>query len=206
MMKPEIEERLVGLDNIIQSLNNNIQLLEYISYNLHRETFSLNNNLGLIWIWQNLMAIQIIDFYKVIVANEKFSFSKIFNVSNGLKEAIDFDSLNSMIADLNSDYDNHKFEVVRSKYLAHQDLNVAEIKTDIVTIRHFTDKIISTFLFLTKELNWKHSDLNNNVQNSFKEIFERIDEYEKVSAYLMAAEIKGEKTIEIEELANSIKQ
>jgi hypothetical protein len=72
IMEKEIEYRLFGLESIIHGLHHNLELMEYMSYGLHKERFNLFNNLRLIWIWRSLRANQIIDFYKNIAKNEKF--------------------------------------------------------------------------------------------------------------------------------------
>lgn len=204
-MKKEIEYRLFGLESIIHGLHQNLKLMEYISYGLHQKTFNLYNNLGLFWIWHLIMGNQIIDFYKVIAMNEKFSFSKIVNISRDLKCEINFKLVEKKIEELKDMYDKTDFETVRSKYLAHQDLRVPEIKTDLITIKSFTENIIELFRIFSEAFKRKMTIFSNDIVNSFKEIFDTVDEYEKVKAFLMFAEMKGQDTVEISKIAESIK-
>jgi len=201
-----MEERLNGLESIIHSLDCNIKLLECISYDLHNERFSLNNNIGLYWVWKSILESQIIDFYKLNVATEKFSFQKTLNLVKDSKAKIDYEKLDKMIKTLKADFDKNQFDIIRSKYLAHQDIGAPEVKTDLIIVRKFTDQTISLFQFLFSEIKREYQKFSDDILNSFKVIFERIDEYEKVSAFIMEADIKGEKTINISKLEEAIKK
>jgi hypothetical protein len=195
-----MEERLIGLEKLIHYLDCNIKMLEYISFDLHNETFSLNNNIGLLWVWKSLLESQILEFYKLNIPTEKYSFQKIHNLLSESKAKIDYKQLLKLIKNLKQDFDKNQFDIIRSKYLAHLDIGAPEAKTDLVVVREFTYKAINIFLFIFSEIKRQATEFSNDVLNSFKEIFKRIDEYEKVSAYLMVAELNGEKTIEIEKL------
>lgn len=50
VIDPELSQRLEGLDSIIHGLYQNHQLMEFLSFNLHKETYNLFNNHGLYWI------------------------------------------------------------------------------------------------------------------------------------------------------------
>ena len=141
-MKKEIRQRLNGLEGIIHKLHHNLGLMEYISYNLHDNRFNLFNNSGLYWIWGQTMGNQIIDLYKVVTKNEKFSFAKIINVARDLKCDVDFDMLERETKNLKEEYDSTNFEKIRSKYLAHQDLGVPELGANLRAIRALTEKIL----------------------------------------------------------------
>lgn len=201
-----MEERLNGLENIIHTLDCNIKILEYISYDLHKETFSLNNNIGLLWVWISILESQILEFYKLNIPSEKFSFQKIYNLLRESDAKIDYVQLDNLIKKLKHDFDKNQFDIIRSKYLAHLDIGAPDAKTDLVVVREFTNKAINLFLFIFSEIERKNREFSNDVLNSFKEIFIRLDEYEKVSAYLMVAKIKGVKTIEIDKLGAIIKE
>jgi len=174
-MKTEIDNRLFGLESIIHGMHHNSEMMEYMSYKLHKESFNLFNNLGLYWIWGTLMANQIIDFYKVIGKNENFSFIKIINVSNDLKCEINYELIDRKITELKNEYDKTDFETVRSKYLAHKDIKVPEIKTDLTSIRFFN------------------------------EIFDRIRLLERMEALCFVTELKGGESVVISELTKANK-
>lgn len=201
-----MEERLIGLEKIFHTLDCNIKMLEYISFDLHKETFNLNNNIGLVWVWKSILESQILELYKLNIPDEKFSFRKIYNLLKESKAKINYELFDYLIKKLKLDFDKNQFDLIRSKYVAHQDLGVPELKTDLIAVKEFTDNATNLFLFIFSEIKRKHSEFSNDVLNSFKEIFKRIDEYNKVSAYLMVAEMKGEKTIEIGKLGEIIKK
>jgi len=203
-MEKEIEDRLTGLESIIYGLHHNLELLEYISYGLHREPFNLSNNFGLVWIWRSIMANQIVDFYKVITKDEKFSFTKIINISRDLKCEIDYKLVENGTKKLMEEYDKTDFETVRSKYIAHQDLNSTAIKTDLPTIGSFTKNIIEFSYVFFKEFKKEKIELSSDTMDSFKKIFETIDEYEKAKAFLVGSQIKGHDKIEISKLIEFI--
>lgn len=89
-MNEEIKIRLSGLERIVLGLHHNAELLQYMSFNLHQETFNLINNTGLFWIWTQILGIQIINLYKVMMKEEKFSFPKIVNVAKENKVEVNY--------------------------------------------------------------------------------------------------------------------
>jgi hypothetical protein len=199
-MKPELEERLTGLENIIHGIYHNLEMMNYINYNLHNEPFNLGNNLGLYWIWTSLMASQILEFYKLTNKKEKFSFIKIINIAKEHRSKADFDLLETKTKELVEVYDKSDYENVRSKYLAHQDLNVPEIGTDLKGISDFSKKAIGLFKSFSSEFKREQTEFNIEITNSFNEIFKTIVEYEKVKALLTARLIQGKKEVEISEI------
>jgi len=182
-----MEERLTGLESIIQTLDCNIKLLEYMSFDLHQKQFNLYNNMGLLWIWKSILESQIINFYKLNIVSEKFSFKKVLNLLRVNEQDVDYENLEMMIQDLKDDFDKYQFALIRSKYLAHQDICDGEVRTDLLIIRMHTDKTIILFKTMISEIQKEHKEFSDDILNSFKEIFEKMNESEKVSAYKNAA-------------------
>lgn len=151
------------------------------------------------------MSIQLIDFYKVIKDDEKYSFQKCLNIikNNGAK--IDFATLEKTLTSLKKTYESNKYETVRSKYLAHQDLNVPEIYTDIFKMSNFSKRIINIFKKISKAIGYNVTVFSEEPLSSFQKIFDTIDEYERVKAFLMVKEIKGFKSVTIKALAKATK-
>jgi len=205
-MKKEIRYRLNGLEGIIHNLHHNGQLMQYMSYGLHKEPFNLFNNLGLHWIWGQTMASQIINFYKVVIKDEKFSFPKIINVAKELKSEVDYDLLEKETKALKAQYDTTDFETVRSKYIAHQDLRIKEIRTRLTTIISMTEKATELFLLFSKEFKGRKVHFTSHIVKSFDEIFDEIDEYRSVQTFLLAEQLKGHDTVKILTIANVIKE
>lgn len=147
----------------------------------------------------------IIDFYKLVKRDEKYSFPKIINIARGLKSRIEYDKLDDATTKLIDHYDQADYELVRSKYIAHQDINVPEVKTDLGSMSDFTNEAIGLFQLLLSELNVKPTEFESEILDSFKDIFDTIDEYEKVKAFLMVSEMQGNMQIDIKELAKFAK-
>ncbi|MBI9042818.1 hypothetical protein [Lutibacter sp.] len=201
-----IEERINVLESILHSIHHNIELLEYMTYNLHKERFNLFNNRGLFHVWVTLFGVVIIDFYKITNEKQKHSFQKILNISKDLKCDIDFEKIQEKINLLFDFYNKSEFETIRSKYLAHQDIEVPVIKSDLSSLNKYKEELFNLFKLLTSELNIANKEFSSDIKNSFSEIFNVIDEYDEVSTYLLANAIKGSKTIEISELQDIIKR
>lgn len=89
-MTTDIQNRIKGLEGILQETNSNLSLLQFMSFDLHKETYNLANNLGLFWIWKSLLEKTIINFYKLMGSDEKFSFIKLFNLARNARLPIDF--------------------------------------------------------------------------------------------------------------------
>ena len=205
-MKKEIRYRLNGLEGIIHKLHHNLELMEYISYNLHNTQFNLFNNSGLYWIWGQTMGNQIIDFYKVVIKDEKFSFAKIINIARDLKCNVDYELLEKKTKALKDEYDKTNFETVRSKHLAHQDLRVPVLRGDLRIIRLLTEKTIDLFLIFSKEFKGRKVKFSKSVASSFREIFDMVDEYGSVGALLIAEQIKGNDTVKISKIRKIVKE
>jgi hypothetical protein len=205
-MKKEIRYRLNGLEGMIHGLHHNAELMKYLSFNLHTEPYNLFNNLGLYWIWGQTMGNQIMTFYKVMMKDEKFSFTKIINVAKELKCKVNYELLENETKALKAEYDKTDFEMVRSKYIAHQDLGVPETRTDLLTIISLTEKTIELFLLFSKEFKGRQVNFSNHVVDSLTKIFGSIDEYEWVKAFFIAERIKGNDTVRISRIAQVIKE
>jgi hypothetical protein len=196
-MKKEIRYRLNGLESLIHSLHHNAKLMQYMSFGLHNEPFNLFNNDGLYWIWGQTMGNQIMTFYKVMVKDEKFSFLKIINVAKELNCNVNFELLEKKTKALKDAYDKTNFERVRSKYIAHQDLGIPETRTDLRTIVSLTEKTIELFFLFSKVFKGRKVKLSNHIVDSLDKVFETIDEYEWLKAFLIAKMIKGKDSVKL---------
>jgi hypothetical protein len=136
-------------------------------------------------------------FYKVMIKDEKFSFTKIINVAKELKCNVNFELLEKETKALKDEYDKTNFETVRSKYIAHQDLGIQETRTDLHTINAFTEKTIELFFLFSKEFKGRKVKLTNHLVDAFDKIFETIDEYEWLKAFLIAEMIKRKDSVKL---------
>jgi hypothetical protein len=185
---------------MVHSLHHNSKLMQYLSFGLHKEPFNLYNNAGLYWMWGQTMGNQIMTFYKVMIKDEKFSFTKIINVAKELKCNVDFELLEKKTKALKDEYDKTNFETVRSKYIAHQDLGISETRTDLHTIDALTEKTIELFFLFSKEFKGRKVKLTNHLVDALDEIFETIDEYEWLKAFLIAEMIKRKDTVKLSKI------
>ncbi|MBI2758863.1 MAG: hypothetical protein HYX49_09315 [Chloroflexi bacterium] len=205
-MKKEIRHRLNGLEGMIHNLHHNSKLMQYMSFGLHKEPFNSSNNIGLYWIWGQIMSNQIMTFYKVMVKDEKYSFTKIINVAKEFKCDVNFELLEKKTKALKAEYDKTNFETVRSKYIAHQDLGVPETRTDLLTIISLTDKTIELFLLFSKEFKGRKIKLSNYIVDSLDKVFETIDEYEWIKAFFIAELIKGHHTVKLSRIKSVVRE
>ena len=203
-MPEDFKERLEGLENIIHGVYHNVEILICLAIGLHKSKYGLHSNKGLLWIWSNTMAIQIIDFYKLINAREKFSFRKIVNVANNLKIKADYEKLEKEIDEIIKIYTEQNYEAVRSKYLAHQDLNVPEIRTDLNGINQFSKKSIEIFQLFSEEFEFETKNFDKVIESSFEEIFETIEKLEELNLLIFKKLFENEETVEISELQKII--
>lgn len=197
-------DRLDGLGSILHEMRYNQDLMEFISFNLHNKTFNLFNNVGLQVVWHSLMSKQIMDFYKIVGKNEKFSFPKIFNLSRSQKHKINYIELEKDFDIFKLEYDSSQFETIRDKYLAHKDLVAPEIKSDLFTTKSMLAKANKLFAKLSNAYKRSNVKYSQTPKKDFKKIFDSIEDFEKLKAFLMVAEIKKRKTVKISELADAL--
>lgn len=199
-------ERIEGISYIINSINNNFDLHNYLWIDLHDNSFNINTNNGLFWIWNNTLSSLLIDFYKLMKENEKFSFKKLINICSQNRESINYSEINTKLDSLSKKYDYNNFELIRSKILAHQDLNVPEQKSKILKINNFIEEINEFFIFLCSELNYQPTTTNSDISKHLQKIFDRLDECDKISSYLIAKQLKGDKILDFELMKQELKQ
>ena len=177
-----------------------------MSFDLHQEPFNLLNNLGLYWIWGQILGYQIVDIYKVMMKDEKFSFQKILNVAKENNVEVNYKLLESQTRKFIEEYDKTDIERIRDKYIAHQDIQVPRIEIDLHTICDISQKITALFHLFASEFLFKYSTPSSTIVHSFKEIFYTIDEYELVKAILITEQIRGNNRITISKLSQEIEK
>ena len=197
-------ERIEGVNSIIISIKINSELHNFLWIELHRNPFNIYNNNGLYWIWSSTMSTLLIDFYKLMKTNEKFSFKKLINICIENKEPINCSELNKRLDSLNLKYDENNFELIRSKILAHQDINVTEQRTDLLKLKEFIDEIIEFYDFFCFELKYISQNSKLNVLEDLKLIFDRLDECDKISSYLITKQLQGKKSLDFELMEKEI--
>jgi hypothetical protein len=152
------------------------------------------------------MGTQILDLYKVIGKNEKFSFIKIINLARNKKVEVDFDELEKRTDKLIKNYNKTNLESVRSKYLAHQDLNKPNLRANLRIISSLTQEVKGLCSYFCKEFDCGQPEYSNVLLDSFKEIFKTVEEYEKVKALLIAEDLDGVSSIKLSRIQELIKR
>lgn len=199
-MNQDVKKRLSGLENIFQNVHENMEVLEFLIVNLFPEKFNAQNNKFLMWLWRTTTSQQIIAFYHIMHKEQKHSFQKILNLLIQQKIKINYNELNRMLNELNEEYSLSQFETVRSKYLAHKDINVEQIKTEMQSVRKFTESLIEVQRFLLSELKLPLQIFNNEVKLSLWEIFGEINEYGNLLSYLNFESSNGKETFTMSDL------
>jgi hypothetical protein len=117
-----------------------------------------------------------------------------------LKCDVDFGILEKKTKALKDAYDKTNFETVRSKYIAHQDLGIPETRTDLQIMVSLTDKTIELFFLFSKEFKGRKVKLSNHIVDAFDKVFETIDEYEWLKAFLIAEMIKRKDSVNLSKI------
>lgn len=193
-MNSQLDSRLLGLKNIIEDINENMSVIDFLIINLHSEKFNYANNNFIKWLWKTTVSQQIISLYHVIHDKEYHSFQKILNLSKEAKIMIDYEKLGLMIAEIKELYFKYELESVRSKFIAHKDINPKIIETDMKSVKFFTYKLINIYQNISEELNYSHSIPVSNVVLSMFEIFGHINQYENLLKYIKFEKSKGRET------------
>lgn len=198
------EERLKGINSIVYELYNDLQLMEFINFELHKEVFNAQNNLGLLWFSRLTISNQAIAFYKLFSKGEKHSFRKLFNLAVSEKKKIDKAALGSEISAMEYEYAATDFETFRCKFLAHQDTQLEGFEVRLLKIKCLTEGAINLFYSFQDAFGQNLMTFDDSVKDSFREIFSAIDEYEQLKGYLLSREISGKESVTIKELSEAI--
>lgn len=204
-MSTELEERINRIESIVFELTANNEITNYLSFNPHDQCFGVRNNLGLAWIWKQFIGLQVIGLYKLFKEGEKHSFSKLLNILKanrvGNVDQVLFDAQ----AALKSDYDAGPYEAIRSKYLAHQDLNAPEMRLHLMEMNKLISGLLQWFNDLKTSLGLKPVADATEITSSFAEVFSCIDEYDEVKGFLLANLLQGIETVPVTAIQDIIK-
>lgn len=203
-MDDNVRVRLKTLNGIINELFINDNLIEYLNFLLHTKHSSFNDNKGLLWIQRNIMAIQIINLYKIFKESEKHSFKKIINIAKKDKEVANFEDLEDAINKAVNVYETSDFEKVRSKYLAHQDLFDETLMTYSKTYRNLLNQIKTIFPLLCNSFGYLQYDNKETFIEDLSEILDKAESFIKIKSYIIGMQCGSDKTIETSKLQKYI--
>ncbi|QRM89756.1 hypothetical protein FG167_11135 [Lacinutrix sp. WUR7] len=167
----QVGRRIDGINGILQTININTSLLNFLSFQVDRQNISVINNSGLHWISGLLLGNNILEFHKIFDKNEKHTFKRLINIAKNSKIQFDYKTLEKEIDALQIEYDKSNLKTIRDKYIAHQDLTEDEVKSDFITSFKFTQSSTKLFKKICTELNYEYKEDNDEVLNSFKDIF-----------------------------------
>lgn len=204
-MNEDINKRLSGLELIINSLKESSDLCSYLIYVFHKEFNVFENNYAISFIIRTLIEQQIMGYYKLMKSSEKHSFQKLINIANTSIGKPKITSLQNELSKLDITYSNSSFEKIRSKFLAHLDINLTSEKSDLISIITFSSNCIDYYNLLCKEFGYKKSR-RKNIINSFDEILNNLRQLESVKAHCYVNFIKKKRTVKINELTKIFKQ
>lgn len=203
-MHKDVTFRLRGIRYLIHSIHHNITTLEYLSYNLHKETFNTINNSGLYMIWSIILEHQVIYFYKLLNRKEKFSFNKLLNIAENKGVKLDYEKFRFLLAEVEDLYEEYNFEILRSKFIAHLDIDAEEFKAELPQFSSLTELLIKLLDDIQVDLGLEKEVFDTKPIDDITRIFEEIDEYERVKAYITACQIKGQDSINIRDMAEKV--
>lgn len=198
-MTKEIEIRLQGQEFIFQSLYYNSELSQHLIFLINREFPEFRENFALRLLIKNSIESQILEFYKLLKTEEKFSFQKILNIAKNSKLKINYSILENKIKELNNHYVKSEFETIRSKYIAHQDLNTLSLNTDQISLSKFNLELENLFSLFCKIFN-KEISSKTDICKSVDKIFNKIRSLEEINALCFATELKKGKSVKLSEL------
>jgi len=167
----QIVRRIDGINGILQTININTSLLKFLSFQVDRQNISVINNSSLHWISGLLLGNNILEFHKIFDKNEKHTFKRLINIAKNSKIQFDYKTLEKEIDALQLEYDESNLKTIRDKYIAHQDLTEDEVKSDFITSFKFTQSSTELFKKICIELNYEYMENNEEILNSFKDIF-----------------------------------
>lgn len=205
-MTDNLNSHLEGLESIIHNIYQNKKIAEYLLYNIHNDEFNLNNNLGLYWILKSIIESSILDFYKLLTVQEKYSFQKIINLSKSENIQANYSILEKKNEELNQMYNSLDYDYIRSKWIAHQDLSLENKSLEYKTFFCFSNNIINFFKLLSEELGYLETRFNTQVFYSFKQIFETINKYDNLKALFLFKKLHGNNTIDLDEVKKIISE
>ena len=142
-MKAQIKKRIEIQKDVIDSIHNNIFLMHQLSNELKNTL--LKENVSVMRIMFNSLAIAIIDLNKILKPSEGYSFNKILNLienNRELKKNKHFQTLKSDSIRLYGEFEKTNLRKLRDEHIVHKDLNRGDFEfslNEIISI--FTDKM-----------------------------------------------------------------
>ena len=203
-MDSELRKRINGIEGIVVSLVTNWEISKFLNFDLHPKAVNIQNNEGLFWIWHQLLGLVVIDLYKLYKDTEKHSIAKLLNIANHKNHRIK-QSLIKRADALKTSYSARQYEGIRSKFLAHQDLNVSRMGVDLTELDKLVLETRQWLVDLKK--NQKLGCMHNNeeIHSSLVELFKSVDDWDDVQGFLLGKFLLRKKTVRISDIQKLIR-
>lgn len=173
-MKTQIKKRIEIQKDVIDSIHNNIFLIHQLSNELKNTL--LKENVSVMRILFNSLAIAIIDINKILKPSESYSFNKILNLIENdreLKHNKHFQTLKSDSIRLYNEFEKTNLRKLRDEHIVHNDLNKGEFEFSL-------NEIYSIFT----EVKTLHEDFRLHLGLRFLVISDEYDSMTKITSSL----------------------
>jgi predicted nuclease of restriction endonuclease-like RecB superfamily len=145
------------------------------------------------------MDLQILVLSKLIKDDGAFSLKKLINMGGAKVKGFDKTGLMEEFNYIHQEYVKKKLDSVRDQFIAHLDLSAEEIKIDIHTVCIAKNQIASLYNRISFALDGEEYHHDDRCVKGIESVFEELDEYEKVKAVIVAAQVKGKSHIDVSE-------
>ncbi|AKH69025.1 hypothetical protein IMCC21906_01347 [Spongiibacter sp. IMCC21906] len=193
----QLDERMKVTRDLIWQVNTYQDILEYLSYDLHDSASPISQNEGLFFVWHSLMGLQILALSKLIKDDGAFSLKKLINMGGAKVKGFDKSGLLEDFDYIHSEYQRHKLDSVRDQFIAHLDMSDDEIKTDIHMLCVAKNQVTSLYDRISLATGGEEYQHDERCVKGIRGLFDEIDEYEKIKAIIVAAQIKGLKQVNV---------
>lgn len=193
----KLDERMKVTRGLIWQINTYQDILEYLSYGLNDSPNPIGQNEGLFFLWNSLIGLQILALSIIIKDDGAFSLKKLINIGGARIKGFDKSGLMKEFDYIHSEYQRHKLDCVRDQFIAHLDMSVEEIKTDIRMLCFARNQVTSLYGRISLAAGGDEYEHDDICVKEIRSIFDEIDEYEKVKAIIVSAQIKGLKQVHV---------
>lgn len=199
----QLNERLKITKDIVWQVNTYQDMIEFLSYDLHKSPSPIDQNEGLFFIWHSLMALQILTLSKLIKDDGAFSLKKLINLGGARVKGFDKSALLEEFGHIHGEYVNNQLDSVRDQFIAHLDLSAEEIKTDIHMLCILKNMVTGLYDRISLASGGEKYSHDDRCVKGIREVFDELDEYDKMKALLIAAQIQGRESVNVSEFIDA---
>jgi hypothetical protein len=164
-------ERFEVTKDMIWEVSSCHDILEQMSDNLSSQESVIEKNGGAFFVWRSLMSIEVLLLSKLINEEGPFSLQKLINIASSKVKGFDVAKYQSELEYLRSDYVRYKMNIVRDKFVAHQDLILEEVGIDIHKFCIIKNGTKSLFNRLSISLEFQCYEHQSEIVNEWSKLF-----------------------------------